>query len=110
VIDQLHLNARIGNGEKRDYHCCSEGEKARVWLATELALNDIRKITIDVAFVDECFDGLDKQGVQKAIKLITGESMKRKMVCISHRDGVEKYFAKKNIVVMEKGISTLKAA
>lgn len=110
IIDQLHINVKIGNGEKRDYHCCSEGEKARIWLATELALNDIRKITIDVAFVDECFDGLDKQGVQKAIKLITGESMKRKMVCISHREGVEKFFTKKNVVIMEKGISTLKAA
>lgn len=110
LIEKLNLNVKIGNGDNRDYNCCSEGEKARIWLATELSLNDIRKVTIDVAFVDECFDGLDKQGVQKAIKLITGESMKRKMVCISHRDGVDKFFSKKNIVVMEKGISTLKAA
>lgn len=110
ITDKLHLNVKIGNGEKRDYHYCSEGEKARVWLATDLALNDVREISIDIMFIDECFDGLDKNGIRKAIELITGESMKRKMVCISHRDGVSKHFTNKKVVVMKNGTSTLKAA
>lgn len=110
VVDKLHLNVKVGNGQKRDYLSCSEGEKARVWFATDMALNEIKQVEVDVAFIDECFDGMDKNGVEKAIALITSESMKRKMVCISHREGVGKHFSNKKVVVMENGTSTLKAA
>lgn len=110
AIEQLHLNVKIGNGEKRDYLCCSEGEKARVWFATDMALNEVKQVAIDVAFIDECFDGMDKSGVEKAVALITGESMRRKMICISHRKSVGKHFSNKKIVVMENGTSKLKAA
>jgi len=110
VVEKLHLNVKIGNGEKRDYLSCSEGEKARVWFATDMALNVVKQVEVDVAFIDECFDGMDKNGVEKAIALITSESMRRKMVCISHREGVGKHFSNKKVVVMENGTSTLKAA
>jgi len=110
IVEKLHLNVKIGNGEKRDYLSCSEGEKARVWFATDMALNVVKQVEVDVAFIDECFDGMDKNGVEKAIALITSESMRRKMVCISHREGVGKHFSNKKVVVMENGTSTLKAA
>ena len=104
------MNVKIGNGDKRDYLCCSEGEKSRVWLATDMALNEVKQVAIDVAFIDECFDGMDKSGVERAIALITGESMRRKIICISHREGVGKHFSNRKVVVMENDTSTLKAA
>jgi len=109
-MDKLMLNVKTGNRGYREYHWCSEGERSRVWLSTELALNEIKRTTVDIGLIDECLDGLDSQGIVKAVELISGESTKRKMICISHREGVEKHFRNKKVVIMHKGTSTLRAA
>lgn len=105
--DKLQILVLTGSRKKRDYLVCSEGERARVWLSTELALNDIRRVSIDIALVDECFDGLSTQGVRKAIELITNESLHRKMICISHKEGVERFFDRRFKVVFKKETSEL---
>jgi DNA repair exonuclease SbcCD ATPase subunit len=101
------LNVTTGKRSNKEYHHCSLGEKARVWLSVELALNSIIRSTIDLAMIDEAFDGLSPIGVNRAIKLLSNEGLKRKLLCISHNKGVDKYFAKKKIVIMENDESRL---
>lgn len=110
TTDALDLFVDTANGRTREYHYSSDGEKARVWLSMELALNSVSRTVMDVAFIDECFDGLDSEGLQRAIKLIGEEGRNRKIICISHRKGVEAYFQAKKTVVMEGGCSQLEEA
>lgn len=105
--DVLLLNVVTGTRDPKEYHYCSLGEKARVWLAVELALNALIRSTIDLALVDEAFDGLDPIGARRAIKMLSDEGSRRKIVCISHKEGMDKFFAKKKIVVMENDVSKL---
>lgn len=105
--DVLLLNVTTGSRGDKEYHLCSLGEKARVWLAVELALNALIRSTIDLALVDEAFDGLDPTGVRRAIKMLSDEGARRKIVCISHKEGIDKFFAKKKTVVLENDVSRL---
>lgn len=105
VQDKLSLYVSTANRASREYHYCSEGEKARVWLSMELALNEIARGTVDISLIDECFDGLDKQGLIRAVRLVGGEGKKRRIMCISHRSGVEEFFTRKFKVVMDGGAS-----
>lgn len=89
-----------------EYHFCSEGEKARVWIAMERALSEISMGNVDVRFVDECFDGLSKEGIDRAIRLVAGEARERRLLCISHFDHVRRHFNFHATVRMAGGVST----
>ena len=106
-IDKLLLHVTTGSRGGKEYHHCSKGEQARVWLAMELALNSLIRSTIDLALVDEAFDGLDSAGMTRAIKLLSDEGSRRKLLCISHAKGIDRYFEKKKLVIMEKDQSRL---
>jgi DNA repair exonuclease SbcCD ATPase subunit len=110
TVDKLTLEVRTGKRGNKEYHDCSEGEKARVWLSMELALNNLMRTTIDLALIDEILDGLDSEGVRRAMRLLSKESAKRKIVCISHRKGLKRSFPQKKVVVMEDDVSRLEAA
>lgn len=109
-IDKLSFNVRTGKRGGKEYLLCSMGERARVWLAVELALNDIIRSKIDLALVDEAFDGLDETGVKRVMKLIQERGEKSKIICISHNDNVKKLFHRKKVVVMENDESRIEAA
>ena len=110
VVDKLLLNVKTGKRPFKPYHICSRGEQARVWLAMELALNNIIRSRIDLALVDEAFDGIDPTGINRVMKLLANESDKHQIICISHNDNVKKLFHKKYTVIMEKDESRLVAA
>jgi DNA repair exonuclease SbcCD ATPase subunit len=105
VVDKLVLGVRIGDSDPIDYHLCSNGEKARVWLATELAITDSIKPVIDAVFVDEVFDGLDATGVNRAVTMVSGDGENKKIICISHLDRVKKHFSRNVVVHKQDGVS-----
>jgi DNA repair exonuclease SbcCD ATPase subunit len=107
VPDRLDLLVQRGNQDECDYSYCSLGEQARVWIAMEWAVGEIALGKVDVRFIDECFDGLSKQGVERAVRLVAGEATERRLICISHREQVERFFNRRVTVAMRNGISSL---
>lgn len=107
IPDRLDLMVERAGQDDCEYHYCSLGEQARLWIAMEWAVGEIAMGKVDIRLVDECFDGLSKHGVERAIRLVSGEATERRLICISHRDEVQKFFNRRATVVMRNGISSL---
>jgi DNA repair exonuclease SbcCD ATPase subunit len=107
--DKFDVVVRHFRGGK-SYRSCSDGQRRRADIVCTLALGDLSATRvsspINLAIVDEIFDGLDATGIERALPLLMGLAQDRSSVfVISHSDAMANYFPKTWTVVYENGIS-----
>ena len=95
-----------------NYISNSGGEKKRIDLAINLALQDLvasrSSKKINVAMFDEVFDSLDENGIDGVISLLQELSAsKSTILVVSHNEYLKSYFTNIITVVKQKGFSTL---
>ena len=94
------------------YIANSGGEKKRIDLAINLALQDLvasrSSKKINVAIFDEVFDSLDENGVDGIVSLLHELSQsKSTILVVSHNEYLKSYFTNVLTVVKQYGFSTL---
>ena len=95
-----------------EYIANSSGEKRRIDLAVNLALQDLvasrSSKRINIAIFDECFDALDDIGTEQVIQLLQELSEEKSSIfVISHNEHLKAYFSNSITMVKEKGCSRL---
>lgn len=96
------------------YLANSGGEKKRVDLAINLALQDLvasrSNKRMNIAIFDEAFDALDQNGIESVMELLLElQSEKSTIIVISHNEHLKSYVTNTITVVKENGFSTLKS-
>lgn len=105
----IEINNQDGGSE---YLANSGGEKKRVDIAINLALQDLvaarSNKSLNIAIFDEVFDALDESGIESVIDLF-GELSKEKssIFVISHNPHLQSMFSSVITVVKKNGFSTL---
>lgn len=116
----------LKSGEKRDkfaieiinkdggqeYSANSSGEKKRVDLAVNMALQDLlasrSNKKINLCLLDEVVDSLDQVGIESVVELLKDmEKEKSSVFIISHNENLKSYFTNTITVVKENGYSHL---
>lgn len=105
----IEINNQDGGQE---YSANSGGERKRIDLAINLALQDLvasrSNKRINIAIWDEVFDALDQTGIEKVIELLQElSSEKSTILVVSHNQHLQSYFTNTITVVKENGFSTL---
>lgn len=96
----------------QEYSANSGGERKRIDLSINLALQDLvasrSNKRINIAIFDEVFDALDEIGVEKVIELLQElSSEKSTILVVSHNQHLQSYFTNVVTVVKKDGFSTL---
>lgn len=104
----------INHDGGQEYSANSGGERKRIDLAINLAMQDLvasrSNKKINVAIFDEAFDTLDEVGVEKVIELLQELSEEKSSIfVISHNEHLKSYFTNVISVVKENGFSTLES-
>lgn len=94
------------------YENLSGGERQRVDISVQFALRDILRLTTgfecNILVLDEIFDGLDFQGCQQLIDLISNEFTEMSSIYIvTHHADFDMPYDKKVTVVKKEGLSTI---
>lgn len=110
--DKFNLDIRNNNGGDK-YIANSDGERRRIDIAVNLALQDLissrNSKKINVAFFDECFDSLDDIGAERVIEILNeNHSNKRSMFVTTHNENLKSFFDKCIIMVKKGGFTKLK--
>ena len=124
---QFSTQTVLKNGESRDkfsvsiinqdggseYIANSSGEKRRIDLCINLALQDLvasrSTKKINIAVFDEIFDTLDDTGIEKVLELLTELSKERDtLLVVSHNEHLQSYFSNTITVEKKDGFSRLK--
>lgn len=97
----------------QDYMSNSTGEKKRIDLAVNLALQDLvasrSNKSLNIVVLDEALDGLDQSGVETVIDLLNYLSSKRSSIfVISHNPHLQSVFNSTLTVVKNNGYSEIK--
>ena len=105
----IEINNIDGGSE---YIANSAGEKKRVDLAINLALQDLvasrSNKSLNIAVFDEVFDGLDQSGIESVIELLQDiVKDKSSVFVISHNPHLQFMFSNVITVVKKNGYSTL---
>ena len=105
----IDISNQDGGGE---YSANSGGEKKRIDLAINLALQDLvasrSSKRINIAIWDEVFDALDETGIEKVIELLQELSQEKSTILVvSHNQHLQSYFTNTITVVKKNGFSTL---
>ena len=95
-----------------EYSANSGGEKKRVDLAVNLALQDLlasrSSKRMNIAIFDEIFDALDSEGIEKVADLLQELSAEKSSIfVVSHNEQLQNYFENTITVVKQGGFSTL---
>ncbi len=95
-----------------EYISNSGGEKKRIDLAINLALQDLvasrSTKRINIAIFDEIFDALDSTGIENVVDLLKDLSQEKStIIVISHNEHLKSYFDNIITVVKKNGFSTL---
>lgn len=77
------IGVRVLGAGGGGYGGCSDGQRMRVDLAIVLALSALSP-SRGTLFFDECFDHLDRDGVERTVRLIDHLSSERCVVLITH--------------------------
>jgi len=109
--EKLNLKVSNANGGE-DYLSNSGGERRRVDLAVNMALQDLiasrSNKHINVVFYDEVFDPLDDIGCERVIELLQENiSNKSSIFVITHNSTLQSYFDNVLTIVKNKGLSRL---
>lgn len=96
----------------KEYSSNSGGERKRIDLAINLALQDLvasrSNKRINIAMFDEVFDALDETGVEQVIELLQELSKEKSSIfVISHNDHLKSYFTNIITVTKKDGFSTI---
>lgn len=96
----------------KEYSANSGGERKRIDLAINLALQDLvasrSNKRINIAMFDEVFDALDETGVEQVIELLQELSKEKSSIfVISHNDHLKSYFTNIITVTKKDGFSTI---
>lgn len=102
------LNKNGGN----TYTSNSSGERKRIDLAINLALQDLvasrGNSPISLAIYDEVFDALDEKGIEAVVDILIELANKKSSIfVVSHNDYLQSYFTKSIKVVKQKGRSKI---
>lgn len=116
----------LRNGQKRDkfaievtnrdggqeYTANSGGERKRIDLAINLAMQDLVASRgtkkLNIAIFDEAFDALDQEGIERVVALLQSlSSEKSSIFVISHNEYLKSYFDEVITIVKHDGCSTL---
>lgn len=103
----------ISNADGGDeYMANSSGEKKRIDLAINLALQDLvasrSNKSLNIAIWDEVFDSLDESGVESVVSLLEELSHEKSSIfVVSHNPHLQAMFSNVITVVKENGYSTL---
>lgn len=92
------------------YSANSSGEKKRIDLAINLALQDLvasrSSKKINLAIFDEVFDALDENGIDSVISLLQELSQEKSTILVvTHNEHLKSYFSNCVTVVKENGFS-----
>lgn len=95
-----------------DYSSNSSGERKRIDLAVNLALQDLlasrSNKRMNVAIFDEAFDALDQVGIESVVNLLHDlAAEKSTIIVISHNEHLKSYFTNTLTVVKQNGFSML---
>ena len=92
-----------------EYDELSGGERAIVNLAMALAMNEALTAArgINIAFLDEVFEGLSDDGVELAVSLINHVFENKTLFIISHHDSLPLHKARIMQVVKQDGLSKI---
>lgn len=96
----------------QEYSANSGGERKRIDLAINLALQDLvasrSNKRINIAIWDEVFDALDEVGIEKVIELLQELSEEKSTILVvSHNQHLQSYFTNIITVVKKDGFSYL---
>lgn len=94
------------------YSANSGGEKKRIDLAINLALQDLvasrSSKKIDIAIFDEVFDALDENGIDSVVSLLQELSKEKSTILVvTHNEHLRSYFENCITVVKDNGFSYL---
>ena len=112
VKDKFNIEIKNKYGGT-DYASNSSGEKKRVDIAINLALQDLiasRSINkINISFYDEVFDGLDEVGINAILDLLQEVSKEKDSIfVISHNPHIQDVFDHVITITKENGYSFVK--
>lgn len=95
----------VGNTEFI-YEEFSGGEKARIDIATALAMHDVISMNVDVDFLimDEVFEGLDDNGIDRISELIQLKAQDKSLFIISHLKDIN--FLNASVITVAKENNT----
>jgi DNA repair exonuclease SbcCD ATPase subunit len=102
----------VENREGGDsYKTQSKGEKARVDVCVLLAIRQLMAqrmaYTFDQLFIDEVFDGLDAEGVERVAGLLRSEFPNMPIFIITHNDSLKGLMNQTISVRKRNGCSTI---
>lgn len=92
------------------YSSNSSGEKKRIDLAINLALQDLvasrSSKKINIAIFDEVFDALDENGIDSVVSLLQELSQEKSTILVvTHNEHLKSYFSNCVTIVKENGFS-----
>ena len=95
-----------------NYNLLSGGERQRVNLIINLALQDLvasrAPRALPIAIYDEAFEGLDKTGVEAAVRVLSEAAREKDLVLVvTHQDHLKDLFAHELRIVSERGVSVI---
>lgn len=102
----------VNNDGGNTYISNSSGEKRRIDIAVNLALQDLiaarSSKKLNIAFFDEVFDTLDATGVEKVVDLLQDMAKeKSSLFVITHNNDLKSLFTNSIKIVKQNGYSTL---
>lgn len=111
VRDKFQI-AVVNEDGGNSYISNSSGEKRRIDVAINLALQDLiasrANKKLNIMFMDEVLDTLDRQGTDSVIELLMEISKEKSSVfVISHNDDIQSYFQNFLLVTKQNGCSTI---
>ena len=103
----------VNNKGGEDYVANSSGEKKRIDLAINLALQDLiasrSTKKLNIAMFDEVFDSLDENGVDGVVSLLQELAQEKSTILVvSHNEYLKSFFTNTLTVVKKDGFSTIK--
>lgn len=104
--DKFTLEITNKNGGDK-YAANSDGERRRIDIAVNLALQDLissrSSKKINVAFFDECFDSLDDIGAERVIEILNENINNKSSIFVTTHNENLKAFFDKSITMIKKG-------
>lgn len=96
----------------RTYKSCSRGERRRIDLAVQCAINDLAIATggsrVNLLVADEVIDPLDDAGVESFVEVLKKKAHDATVVLITHKPFLDSYTEKRWLITKEYEITNLK--
>lgn len=98
---------------KRTYRSCSRGERRRIDLAIQCAINDLAIATggskVNLLVADEVIDPLDDSGVKAFVGILQDKSKDSTVILITHKPFIDSYAMKRWLLTKEYDVTNLQS-